>query len=786
MKQKIDFKITALTQILILVVALFAFAWMVGSSFGEVSASDTSESLPGIGESCGASGTGLCRYYSSIKTTGDSCTAGSGKTGTVQTGLCSGDEHVVCCIPTDDTSTTTSSSSSSSSGSSISSIMTTAVTSTVTEKATTSLTNFAKSKLGTGAAEKAAETGGASWGKTLITFMSGGTSSTLATIAAGGVWAAVAYGVGFYVGQWIGLDTYNSRALGAAFAAGTAVAYTLVVIGVSGTLAATGVGIVVAAVVFLIFAKSSSKDVLTYNCYLWDAETGGKNCESCNDQDIACTEYQCMSLGQGCEYSVDADTGQALCTWANENDIKPAEISAWDDALINSNYEYTPNDAISPPDEGVILVYNDPNNSSETCAPAWTQVSFGITLNERARCKYSLGTIYDDYDSMPNLYLGNGQRLYNHSMQLSLPTTAALAAENITVENGGVYEFYFMCQDSNGNTNSASYGIKFCIQDGPDTTAPIIEETYPPTGDPFGAGVTEQAVTMYVNEPSECRWDIIDRSYEDMQNQFDCDTDATQMNSRGYYECSTTLNGLEDNKENTFYFRCKDQPQLEGTEDESGRNTNAQSYEYTLVGTDELVIKSISPDNETIYSSTSPVKVKLNVTTTLGYDDGKAICSLRDNNADSGSFVEFYYGIGVERYSQYKHSQTLSLEEGDYNYTIRCCDYAGNCDQENTDFSVKTDTTAPEVVRAYKSGNYLKLITNEDAECVYSTTSCSYSFSDDGIALETPSGDLDTEHYTDWDLNKNLYIKCKDGFGNKPASDSCTIIAKATEIPELK
>ncbi len=774
------FKTFALIQVTILVIALFAFAWMVGSSFGEVSAVDPNTITTNTGAD--TSPGSACTYcvgddlYSGVETTSGGCGLG------VKVNTCSnGCSNGACVEKTE---------------SNINGILGGAAGSYLLNKGKGILTNAVKKESTKTITETAGDVASSAGelettvGQNIILFLKGqGTvagSELAGQVVAGGIWVGVAFVLGRYIiGPWIGLDTQNSQALGYALGAGAGAAYVATVfVGLESALAATGIGIVVAAAVFIVLAKRSSTDVVTYNCYLWDAELGGKNCEECNNQDVPCTEYQCKSLGQACEYSKDSETGQIICEWENPNDIKYPEISAWDDALLTEDYEYTPNNAISPPNKGVKIEYNGADSESG-CAPAWTPVSFGITLNERAKCKYSLGTIYDSFEDMPANYFSNGLRLYNHSFALSLPTTAALAAENITVENGGVYEFYTMCQDANGNANSAFFGIKFCVDDGPDNNVPIIEEVYPPTDSPFGAGQSEQEVTVYVNEPAECKWDKIDKSYSDMNNNFSCVTSASGVNPRGFYECTTVIDGLKDNVENKFYFRCKDQPWLEDTEEESMRNENSQSYKYSLIGTSELVISSISPNDETIYDSVSPVSVSIDVRTDFGYDDGKAICSIRDNNDNSNSFIEFFYGYNSDRYNRYEHSQALYLEEGDYNYTIKCCDIANNCDQEESNFNIKIDSESPEVIRIFKIDNNLQIITNEKANCVYSTESCAYGFID-GIKMQTSSGDLGTEHFTSWDTNKNLYIKCEDRYGKRPTSDDCTITIRPIDIPELK
>ncbi len=123
------------------------------------------------------------------------------------------------------------------------------------------------------------------------------------------------------------------------------------------------------------------------------------------------------------------------------------------------------------------------------------------------------------------------------------------------------------------------------------------------------------------------------------------------------------------------------------------------------------------------------------------------------------------------------HSTNVWLGPGDYDFFIRCYDLAGNSDNKQISFTVETDTSAPIVVRVFRDGSNLKIITDEEANCVYDNKNCLYDF-DDGIDM---TGD-DKVHSTKWNPDKNFYIKCQDEFGNRPFPQSCNIIVRPFEI----
>ena len=84
----------------------------------------------------------------------------------------------------------------------------------------------------------------------------------------------------------------------------------------------------------------------------------------------------------------------------------------------------------------------------------------------------------------------------------------------------------------------------------------------------------------------------------------------------------------------------------------------------------------------------------------------------------------------------------------------------------------------PVIVRIFHEENKLKIITDEEASCVYDNVDCSYLF-EDGIKMST----LDDEmHSVDWDPEKNFYIKCEDKFGSRPFPNQCSIIARPFEV----
>jgi hypothetical protein len=560
----------------------------------------------------------------------------------------------------------------------------------------------------------------------------------------------------------LGLPPHWARATGNAISTGYTVKSVALPMldNIFGWALATGPSgwIIAGAFALFHFYKSFNQEqfkVITFSCNPWSPPKGGEDCELCNENELGCSEYQCRSLGASCEL-VNKGTTEELCTWINRNDILPPTIEPWTE-ILSPDYDYTPDNAISPPDKGVKIIGQNLKNG---CIEAFFPIEFGVTLDEPGKCKID-PLRKDSFENMNQFFQSGSTYKYNHSQKLSLPSVSSLAAENITLINGGVMDFFVRCEDKNGYSNTATFSFNFCVDDGPDTTPPLIVGTDLTNGAPISFDKTSADINVYINEPAECKWDKLDRSYDDMENQMSC---RNNLNKNQLYPCSTTLTGLKNQVDNKFYFRCEDQPELVETEDESKRNKNAQSYEFTLVGTQPLVISDFSPNGTTIRDSTDVIKVNLEVETSAGHNEGEALCSYK-------GFVEF---IGT---SSFQHAQPLYLPEGDYSYDIKCVGPGGNADNAIITFSVESDSEAPVVVRVYKEESSLKIITGEEAECVFGNFGCNYLF-DDGTKMNSI---LDKEHFAEWDPDQSLYIKCRDEFLNGPLPNACSIEVRAFE-----
>ncbi len=523
-----------------------------------------------------------------------------------------------------------------------------------------------------------------------------------------------------------------------------------------------------------------SQEIFTYQAQSWQPLSGGEDCEKCNEFRYGCSEYQCHSLGKSCEI-VNKGTIYELCDWVNEDDMLPPELTVLESALLSGDYIYMNSDATLPEERGAKVIYNP---SSDGCLPPFTPISFGVESDKPAECKID-GLRKNNLSQMSSYMLEGNSAVYNHTVYLpasGMPSREGLEAIG-AVSPGEEYTLFIRCESNNGIITTANFLMEFCIDDGPDKQAPIIKSTNYLQESYVTFNQSQVPLEVYTNEPADCRWDFQDLDYDVMNNEmWDCSQTINQYLSplTFTYGCRADLTGIKDGENNEYYIRCKDKPWLAGVNNATGsRIANKDSYVLNLKGTYPLQIDEITINGEengtTIIDSTNTVQVTLNVKTSAGANEGKAKCQY----GIAGNFYDFFNNGNFD--FLYENVQDVFLSQGNYEYDIKCRDEAGNSIQDTINFEVDIDKEAPMVVRMYSEEGNLKLITNEEATCVYatdSTTECNYAY-EDGIEMTSVG---ETTHYVDWNTETNLYIKCKDVFGNLPIlQDDCSIIARAFE-----
>ena len=593
-----------------------------------------------------------------------------------------------------------------------------------------------------------------------------------------GVAVVIGYTVTAILKQFPGIDPRNAEAAGWAAGIGYLSAQTLAAAlpGLAGAGPVALVAVGISAVIYAFLHKDYDTNLVSFSCNAWQPPSGGEYCEECNDFGIlGCTEYQCKSLGRSCVLINEGNPQYQSCEWNNSDDIIPPTIQAWEE-ILDEDYEYQELGAEYPGEKGVKLVYK---HSDDGCSPAFHQLEIGLKLNKFGRCK--MDPVREQvYEDLRFGFGGGAVDKYNHSQVFTFPGTANLVQNGYPVYNDGDYGFYVRCESTNGYT-SGTFVFDFCIEKGEDRSAPRIFGSSPAKGSYIPFNTSEIEVELYLDEPSQCKWDWSEKPYNEMANEIPLSSCANINESeinlqKTTYPCATTLTGIQDNVENNFYFKCMDQPELIGNENK--RNVMGVDYFYVLdlQGTMPLALTTVGPQDKTITASNSPVKVELTATTEQGAENGKAYCQY----SPTGAWNDYTY---FDNSASQTHSTDVRLTAGNYNYYIQCQDAGGNFDTKTINFTVDVDESYSIITRAYKDNNYLKIITNEEAECRFSTdprpeSACTYSF-DDGTLMNNIGK---TQHFTAWDSDKNFYIKCKDSYGNLPDYDQCSVVIRPFDL----
>jgi len=568
---------------------------------------------------------------------------------------------------------------------------------------------------------------------------------------------------------------------GSAFIVGAIVGKTtaLAFIGITNPIVAGFIiGALIVTAVWSISANVFSQDIISYKVSVWQPVYGGRECEKCNDLEYGCSEYQCKTFGKSCEI-INPGSEYALCAWDGEGDMTPPIISILENVL-DEEFEYKKfeNKATSPPERGIKIIDSD---GEENCLPAFSSFTFGIQTDEYAYCRWDY-LRQPNFESMPNYLDEGGFATINHTMFIPNTATAsteALESAGLSIEEGRNYDFFIKCADRNGNENPLHFLVSFCVEEGPDTDAPIIKGTSYDDISYISYNQSSVNLDVYTNEPATCKWDHADLDYEQMNyNMSECSLNVKDYlhNKIGVYGCSGELTGIKNYAENIFYIRCKDKPWWDSSM-EGEQFANEKSYVLTLQGTKSLYIDEVTINDKKsgaiIKDSSNEISATLKVKTSSGAEEGKAMC---DYSSDNVAFYNFYNG-GSNNYL-YENIQKLYFGLGQYNYYIKCSDVAGNSDTAEINFTIETDREAPIIVRAFHESNYLKIITNEKAECVYSLDNCNYEF-EDGLEMMTSNN---LEHSETWDTNKEYNIKCKDEYNNQPYPNECSLVVRPSEF----
>ncbi|MCX8159071.1 MAG: hypothetical protein N3D20_02165 [Candidatus Pacearchaeota archaeon] len=514
--------------------------------------------------------------------------------------------------------------------------------------------------------------------------------------------------------------------------------------------------IAVIIMVYGIGIGDTNRVSITYECLPWQAKYGGENCWKCGSDGLPCGKYACESLGRECKYFDESETGIASCRWVNKNDVVPPKIKQLD-GVLPEGYSY-----VDITDRGFTIKTNE----EDGCIKSYYKFNFGIALDKLGQCSYIVsGEETEEIVAFDDMHaLSGGLFKDNHKIEFFVPSPESFGATLSKPNEKIDFKIFIKCRNGNGYENPVNYVVSMCIKPGEDNSGPIVLGKIPEINF-VKADTNLQEISIFVNEPAECKWDYENKDYESMKNVFDCaDEDAIRFKSYLAYECNATIN-LIKNEEN-IYVRCIDQPWLKGV-DEGKRNTMTNSYSFTLKKTNPLKITNIEPGNGSVLvSGVEPMSVKLSLKTTGGLN-GNAKCSYKVGESFI-RFMETGKNVHKQIFNAITRNDIFGSEEK--RIVIKCEDEIGNVAEDVSLFSVRIDNEEPKITRVYNKNNVLYVITNEKAECVYSFEKCDFNYAN-GTLMQGNA----FVHSENFAKKQTRYIMCKDEFENKPGQCAISV-----------
>lgn len=499
------------------------------------------------------------------------------------------------------------------------------------------------------------------------------------------------------------------------------------------------------------YRKPWSRDpTFTFNfeCKPWAAPEGSDSCSECGEDGLPCSEYRCKALGKGCEYSEPSGAYNGFCVSSSDHTS----------SLISSTLNPT----------GLL--------------PPFTPLEITIITDETTSCRFDLGDSGSIYEDM-QYNLGEGWNT-EHKVRLNLPGQEAgedgFPEYELITEGGKEYEMFVRCIDTAGNWNLAAHLVKFQVMKTPDQIPPIIYSGSfePSSGSPIKHNTSSKNIRFEVNEPVQCKWDENDKEFEEMKNDFDCDEDIKYESTEGYW-CSGDLTDVGNDTivGTKYYIRCKDQAWLDESnpdEDLYSRNVNDRSFEYVLKGSVPLEIIDLAP-KKTVIKTSSDTSIEIETVTAGGGANGKAECRWRLNGECFGGGTSAYK-LFSKTNSKIHADASTNLTEGSCNVEVSCNDGYGNEVEGDSSFDILIDDQSPKVTRAYHFAGSLVVLTNEEAECKYSTDpsiNCNFDWNSPNTTLMSGAS---TNHETTWENYGRYYVKCRDYRLN--TNPGCGIIVK--------
>lgn len=394
-------------------------------------------------------------------------------------------------------------------------------------------------------------------------------------------------------------------------------------------------------------------------CSVWGAPLKKGYCVLCSaDPAKPCTEYRCKSLGERCEFSMDE--GVPKCELPSLVDKEAPKISLNREALTegyktedaelagNEGYKITP--AIIPHKPFTFgIKTNELTRCSLKLSPRFEYFSMpsfwlndpsfktehNLTLRMPPRLIMpqkllnflnitstsdiipfleNLGPLYESYkeklkDKLALYKTVTGQDLVEmidpqvkraiNFISGMTPYLKTVVKAMIDEFGRGGYYIFVECTDKAGNINKDEFFVQFEIDsDYVDNDSPKIVYALPQNNSMISKTENKVEVSLYVDEPAECRYSDEDKEFGSMEKSFFCQTGYhISPVEGGTYECTAAVDRSIYSR---IFVRCMDRP------------FETDNFELKLVKGNETRIMGIEKLNHSNISASTYIEMNEN------------------------------------------------------------------------------------------------------------------------------------------------------------------------------
>jgi len=457
-----------------------------------------------------------------------------------------------------------------------------------------------------------------------------------------------------------------------------------------------------------IFGEKETETIQS-SCKPWQPVKSSEYCNLCHEAgqnglpDLTvggtheCTQYLCLSLGQGCQFIKTDEMNKCVPKDTTSNPgIGPLDEIISLNKCINN-------------DGGDISCELEPNNDNGyKIGPkikTFTDITIGVktftNIGKKeefpTQCKIAEERISSYDDGIESVYKTEENKI-EHKFEIE---------QAYDLPQGEEINYYVKCITYDGKESQVDYQIQFEINPQIPTSPPTFEIKHE-NNFLVPNSLNKTIVTLSpINQPMKvCKYDNVNVPFEEMKFEKECDND-----------CELSIQDLTEEGIYNYFVKCED--------NNSNRNSEVNPPEFTITKTKKLEITGLECKDELTNDCNEENRyfsaLEITATTSGGAEDGKATCGGTQSSALSPILFEFS-NTGSILHTGLKLSGLTTLNNPQL-FNIVCEDKAKNIANKKISFNLLKDDSFPIMEKVYTSGQQLVVETNEESECKYASTS---------------------------------------------------------------